>query len=159
MNEVVTGERPFSLTNQWLVANTVVNAGRPPSIDRKHAEETGDALMNDLANLVSGCWAHVPKDRPSADFVLSTLTRLLSELGDDPRPLTDPKYEPPDTVPLSKESTATDGGRWTKPSDRVDDSVSSIERTADLFSGALNLTKKGKYRMLKRSDYMTTACL
>ena len=153
---MVTGERPFSGVNQMQLMKMVyLNRKRPSSIDRKHAEEAGDALMNDLADLVSGCWAHVPEDRPSSDFVLPTVTRLLFELGDDPRLQTDTKYESPDPIPVNKESTATDGGRGTitMPSDRVVDIASSIERTTNLFSGAFNFTNKGRCHMLKRSDY------
>ena len=48
--------------------------------------------MNDLASLVSDCWLDSPEDRPSVYLVQSTLARLLSTLGDDPR-LRSPKYE------------------------------------------------------------------
>ena len=63
----------------------LIDHKRPPSIDRRPVEEAGDALLNNLADLVSDCWTDEPVDRPSACSVQSTLARLLFAIGGDPR--------------------------------------------------------------------------
>ena len=85
MNEVITGQPPFRDVGILDLPDLLCNLKRPPSIDRRPVEEAGDALLNDLADLVSDCWTERPDDRPRACSVQSTLARLLFAIGGDPR--------------------------------------------------------------------------
>ena len=86
MNEVITGQPPFpGILPAAHMKLLLIEHKRPPSIDRRPVEEAGDALLNDLADLVSDCWTDRPDDRPSACSVQSTLARLLFAIGGDPR--------------------------------------------------------------------------
>jgi serine/threonine protein kinase len=95
--EVLSGMVPFAPYGDYVVLRKITEGDRPA---RPQGEE-GELFTDDIWDTVQLCWKHQPRDRISADTVLSRLERhppLLrpssnvdgnAEIGSQPEPGTD----------------------------------------------------------------------
>lgn len=76
LNQVVTGELPFSDTShEGVVTMSIIEGKVPLSIQGEQMSE-----IRGLFGLMTQCWALDPRDRPSAEECLAEVRRLVSEL-------------------------------------------------------------------------------
>jgi len=75
--ELFTGKLPYSEMKQWLIADFVLNNGRP-EIDPL-------LIPDDIAKLMKQCWHQKPKKRPSFFSIEMSLSSWLNQFNSIPK--------------------------------------------------------------------------
>lgn len=77
LNEMMTGQIPYSGVGPALAASECANRGARPQL--------ASSTPLGVGRLICACWAHDPAQRPSAREVLHTLEQLRAELAEERR--------------------------------------------------------------------------
>jgi hypothetical protein len=113
--QILTGELPFQKEPDEIVKDWYKDGERP---------EWPTHVPNHIQAIISACWAHDPKSRPSMEAVLSQLSRYLKEFGKEA-----PSVKPSDAVDSDyrSRSKSTESHTFTQSQTSLDHQVGSLD--------------------------------